>query len=128
MSNNNGQMAIGMVERSYTLQSVAGGNGNGTAITLDANSHEVMIAVSGATAVLSVILEVSFDGGSNHENAFAEDLLAAGGIATLINTVANPTTHRYRYRVPPGATRLRARVASFVSGTVTVTGVVRSWR
>lgn len=85
-----------------------------------------MIRSVGSTAVLSVIHEVSFDNGSNYENAFLENLLDAAGIGTLVNTLANPTTHRHRYRIPAGATNFRSRVASFVSGTVTVTAIVRS--
>jgi len=116
----------GMHDRSTTMQSAAGANGNGTAIALTPNDREINLSVVGATAVLDVVLEVEIGGA--YENAFAENLLAATGIGTLVNTINNPGTTRYRYRIPAGATNIRARVANFVSGTVTAIGIVRGQR
>lgn len=114
------------LDTAYTLQNAAGATGNGTVVALTAADRELTIKAVGASAVLTILHEVSFDSGSNYENAFLEDLLAAGGIGTLINSVANPTTTRHRYRIPAGATNFRTRISAFVSGTVTVTGIVRT--
>lgn len=105
-----------------TTQNAAGANGNGVTVTIDANTREIGITVQGAsTPVMDVIFEVSSDGGSTWENAFLENLLAATGIGTLVNTVAASASKlRYRYRPAPGINAFRSRVANFVSGTVTV--------
>lgn len=120
----NGRDDLAPAETSYTLQSAAGADGNGTAISLNAKDKEIMVKVVGATAVLSVNHEVSFDGGSTYETCYMENLLSAAGIGTLVAAIANPTTHRLRIKKPPGATNFRSRISGFVSGTVTVTAVV----
>lgn len=111
-----------------TLQNASVIVGNGTILSLSTMDVEIMLTTVGASAVLATTFEVSFDSGSNYENAFTEDLLAAGGIATLINALTNPTTHRHRYRIPTGATNFRNRVVSRVSGSVTSIATVRGWR
>ncbi len=113
------------VDETTTLHNAAGATGNGAILSLSSNDSEILVSMTGASAVLTVTHEVSFDG-SNYVNAFLEDLLAAGGIGTLVNAVVNPTAMRYRYRIPPGATNFRSRISAFVSGTVTVTATKRT--
>lgn len=113
-------------ERVVTLQNAAVATGNGTAITFTTLDTEVLVKVAGASAVLTYIHEVSYDGGTTYVNAFLEDLLAAAGIGTLINTSANPVTLYHRYRRPPGATNFRSRISAYVSGSVTTTATIRS--
>jgi len=113
-----------VTDTATTLHNASGTNGNGTILVLSPYDQEILILATGVSAILNIIHEVSFDG-SNYVNAFSEDLLAATGIATLINTVVNPTTARHRYRIPSGATNFRTRVGGFVSGTVTVVATVR---
>lgn len=117
----------GTSSRTATLQNAAAATGNGTVLALSPGD-EVMLKTLGATIPsATIVFEVSYDSQSTWENAFLEDALAAGGISTLINTLAVSTSiARSRYRQVPGATHLRARVSIFVTGTVTVTAVVNS--
>lgn len=124
--NVNGQNSF-RTEESTVTQNAGAADGNGTALSLNVNDTELAIRILGAdTPLLDVILEVSFDNGSTYVNAFAEDLLAAAGIATLVNVIAATTsTKRYRYRVPPGASNFRTRIANRATGNATVTVVKR---
>lgn len=112
-------------ERAVTLQSAAGATGNGTAVTFAPTDKELMVFIAGAAAVLTLAHEATFDGGSTWESAFLQDLLAAGGLGTLLSGVASPgAKSRLRYVRPAGCTGFRSRVSVYVSGTVTVSGVV----
>lgn len=126
--NVNGQAAGAQLERSATLQNAVSANGNGTTLTLAPSDDQITLKTTGAsTPIFTVTFEVSWDNGSTWLNAFLEDLLNAS-VGTFINVLTNPSAAYHRYRVAPGVTSVRARIASYVSGTGTVTAVVRGRR
>lgn len=123
--NTNGRSSLR--KRLYTMQNAAGALGNGTAIALADGDRVMMKFIGASVPSMTAAIEVSYDGGSNYVNAFAQDLLAAGGISTQVNTVAITTTAAWSlYVAPPGATHLRARISVFATGTGTVTATVLS--
>lgn len=106
--------------RTYTTQNAVGANGNGTAVPVS-GGELVRITTLGATVpVMNVVLEFSDDNGATWFNIFAQDLVVASGIGTLVNTLAISTTKtQSMWTVPPGVNLIRTRVSGFVSGTVT---------
>ena len=115
-----------ITETPTTLQSAAVATGNGTIISLNPGDVLTIKTVGASTPTATITFEVSYDG-TNYVNAFLQDMLAAGGIGTLINTVAVSTTPAYsQYSCPPGSQKFRARISAYVAGSVTVTVVQRS--
>lgn len=114
-------------ETTTVLQNAAGATGNGTALTLQVGDVVRLITVGASTPNAVVTYEWSDDGGTSWYNAFVQDLGAAGGLATMVATVSVATSKAHGlFLAPPGATTFRARVSTYVTGTVTVTAVTRA--
>lgn len=107
-------------QAAITLQNAATGTGNGTAMTLVPGSQSVTLTVSGGVG--TIIVEVSFDGGSTYLTQFYQ-LGLTGAVAASITAAASAAV--YVVPVPPGANRLRARISAFVSDAITVTAIER---
>lgn len=122
----NGRPASAFADFTTVLQSAAAATGNGTALAVQ-SGDVVRLKTVGATVPNAVVTyEWSDDGGTTWYNAFVQDLLAAAGLATMVNTVAVATSAAHGlWEAPPGATSLRGRVSTYVAGTVTVTAITR---
>lgn len=113
---------ISSMTNGYTTQNASGANGNGVSVSVSSGNIARITTLGANTPVLNVIFEFSDDGGTTWYNLFAQNLVVATGIATLVNTIAISTTKTQNlWLVPPGVTNIRTRVSGWVSGTVTCT-------
>lgn len=122
----NGRSAAAFVEFTTALQSAAAATGNGTVLAIQPGDVVRLKTIGASVPNAIVTYEWSDDGGTTWYNAFVQDLLAAAGLATMVNTVTVGTTAAHGlWEAPPGSTSLRGRVSTFVAGTVTVTAITR---
>lgn len=112
------------VETTTIMQNAAGADGNGTSLALTPNTKDVTLIVTGITGALTVNVEISRDGGATWIVGVIQDSLALS--VSLVSTVVDPTTTTiYHYLHKPGFNLMRARISSFLSGSVTVTAIKR---
>ena len=103
-----------------TLQSAAGATGNGTAVECKIAGkrswRNLTLQVTGITSA-TITWEATIDGTN----------WVATGVLSLadLSTVATTTTANGLFRVPvEGFTQFRARISTYATGTITVTGVL----